>query len=97
MTNQSTPHRITKASLALGSAVAIAGLVAALPAHAATAPNPCSGKSATSKSTGAMDNMKSSHSTMSKSDKKTGNMKSTHTAMSKKKTKSSNCAACSGK
>ncbi|GAA5266670.1 hypothetical protein ACOSOMT5_P3099 [Acidiphilium sp. MT5] len=97
MTNQSAPNRITKASLALGSAVAIVGLVATLPAHAATAPNPCSGKSTTSKSVGKMDNMKSSHAAMSKPDKKMDTMKSTHMAMSKKKTKSSNCAACSGK
>ncbi len=43
MKNPSTTPRITKSALTLGSAVAIAGLVAAVPAHAATSSNPCAG------------------------------------------------------
>ena len=71
MTNSS--HRITGTSLALGSAVAIAGLVAVLPAQAATTSKNCSGKSATSKSVDKMGSMKSAHPAMSKMKMKSSN------------------------
>lgn len=48
MSIPASPRPITKAALALGSAVAIAGLVSAAPAHAAS--NPCSGNKMGSKS-----------------------------------------------
>lgn len=73
MTNLTATNRITRTSLALGSAVAIAGLVAALPAQAATTSNPCNGKSATSKSGDKMGSMKSAHPAMSKKKMKSSN------------------------
>lgn len=59
-------HRITKASLTLGSAIAIAGLVAALPAQAATSGNPCNGTKTSMKSSGTTDHTKTDHAGMSK-------------------------------
>jgi hypothetical protein len=73
MTKSTASHGITRTSLALGSAVAIAGLVAALPAQAATTSNNCSGKSATAKSGDKMGSMKSAHPTMSKMKMKSSN------------------------
>jgi len=71
MTNPS--HRITRTSLVLGSAVAIAGLAAVLPAQAATGSNPCSGMNMTAKSGDKTGGMKSSHHAMSKNKMKSSN------------------------
>lgn len=71
MTNPS--HRITRTSLVLGSAVAIAGLAAALPAQAATGSNPCSGMSMIAKSGDKTGGMKSTHHTMAKKKMKSSN------------------------
>lgn len=73
MIKSTASHDITRASLALGSAVAIAGLVAVLPAQAATTSKNCSGKSATSKSGDKMGSMKSAHPAMSKMKMKSSN------------------------
>lgn len=61
MSNPASTTRITKSALMLGSAVALAGLVAASPAHAATRSNPCGGSTKGSKSS-----RKMSYGTMAK-------------------------------
>jgi hypothetical protein len=83
MTRATSSTRITKTSLALGSAVAIAGLVAAMPAEGASTNNPCSGMNMGPKSTGKPGKM--------------NKVKSHHSSTTTSKMKSANCAACGGK
>lgn len=73
MTNLTSSNRITKASLALGSAVAIAGLVAALPAQAATGSNPCNGTKMGSKSSSKTGHTKTDHAAISNKMTKSSN------------------------
>lgn len=61
MSNPASAFRITKSALVLGSAVAIAGLVAAAPVQAATSSKPCGGSKTASTSSG-----KRSHTTTMK-------------------------------
>ncbi|MCW8309499.1 MULTISPECIES: hypothetical protein [Acidiphilium] len=65
MTNPTSPNRITKISLTLGSAVAVAGLVTALPAQAATSGSRCNGKTMSSKSSSKTGGAQTNHAAMS--------------------------------
>ncbi|MCW8307078.1 hypothetical protein AruPA_08525 [Acidiphilium sp. PA] len=67
MKNPTAPNPITRTALALGSAVAIAGLVSAAPAQAATSANPCAGGKM-----GAKSSAKPGHAAMTNKKMKSG-------------------------